>query len=184
MAAEPLLIIIQGAPGTGKSTLAHRLQKDLGIGLVAKDELKEYVFDTVGSSGREWSKRLGQLVIPFCYQLTKTVLEDGTSVILESAFYTQYAQAEMSDMLQGVSCRAVELYCHVDERVRQERFKDRTNSGERHPGHADSAETAMLLPTSNYGPLDVCERIDVDTSEFGNAEYDRLLHLISIKLPK
>ncbi|GIF22388.1 putative kinase [Actinoplanes tereljensis] len=36
-----MLIIISGAPGTGKSTLAHRLARSLGCPVISRDEIRE-----------------------------------------------------------------------------------------------------------------------------------------------
>lgn len=42
------LIIINGLPGTGKTTIAKPLASKLGFPLIAKDGIKEFLFDTVG----------------------------------------------------------------------------------------------------------------------------------------
>ncbi|GAA0581270.1 hypothetical protein GCM10010172_77790 [Paractinoplanes ferrugineus] len=36
-----MLIVISGAPGTGKSTLAHRLAREIGCPVVSRDEIRE-----------------------------------------------------------------------------------------------------------------------------------------------
>jgi predicted kinase len=36
-----MLIIVSGAPGTGKSTLAHRLAPEIGCPLISRDEIRE-----------------------------------------------------------------------------------------------------------------------------------------------
>jgi predicted kinase len=36
-----LLIIVSGAPGTGKSTLSHRLARSLGCPVISRDEIRE-----------------------------------------------------------------------------------------------------------------------------------------------
>lgn len=38
---KPALVIISGAPATGKSTLARRLADELGLFLLAKDDISE-----------------------------------------------------------------------------------------------------------------------------------------------
>ena len=38
---QPLLVIVSGAPGTGKTTLARRFVVDLELRLLSKDQIKE-----------------------------------------------------------------------------------------------------------------------------------------------
>jgi predicted kinase len=52
------LLVVTGAPATGKSTIATRLATTLGWPLLAKDDLKEALFDVLGTGDRQWSRRL------------------------------------------------------------------------------------------------------------------------------
>ncbi|MGN6577617.1 MAG: AAA family ATPase, partial [Nocardioides sp.] len=55
----PAVVYVSGAPGAGKSTVAHRLADRLGLVLVSKDVLKERLFDSVpapaGTDPLAWS---------------------------------------------------------------------------------------------------------------------------------
>jgi len=70
---RPLLIILQGASGVGKTTLAHRLKDDLQCGIIACDDVKEYFFDTIRTGGLSWSNTLGKTLEPICYTLTELI---------------------------------------------------------------------------------------------------------------
>ncbi len=173
----PYLIIINGAPGVGKTTLAKRLHKDLAIGLVTKDAFKEFLFDTVGADDRDWSFALGKEAIDFCYHFTKFALQHERSVIFESAFWPEHAKRDVEQLIQETGVRALEIYCTVTEETRHQRFNERIESGERHHGHADSPITTSD-GLEKYGPLDVCQRVDVDTGEFYDEAYTDLLNVI------
>lgn len=175
---SPYLLIINGAPGVGKTTLAKRLHKDLGIGLVSKDLFKEFLFDTVGTGDREWSFLLGKEVIQFCYHFAKLSIQNKRSVVFESAFFVEYARGDMREIIEQTHVRPLELYCSLDESERQRRFGARIESGERHIGHADSISETAITNIEKYAPLDVCQRITIDTGAFGDAEYDKLLSSI------
>jgi adenylate kinase family enzyme len=43
------VVIVSGAPGAGKSTMAGPLAGELGFPLLSKDVIKETLFDVVGS---------------------------------------------------------------------------------------------------------------------------------------
>ena len=45
---KSLLIIINGAPCTGKTTLGRKLAKQLRLPFLSKDGIKEVLFDTLG----------------------------------------------------------------------------------------------------------------------------------------
>jgi adenylate kinase family enzyme len=55
---KPLLLIVTGPPGVGKTTVAEALAPRLGLPLLAKDDLKETLHDASeakGESGRSGS---------------------------------------------------------------------------------------------------------------------------------
>lgn len=49
---SPQVILVNGLPATGKTTLARRIATDLRLPLLAKDAIKETLFDTLGWSDR------------------------------------------------------------------------------------------------------------------------------------
>ena len=61
MTGKPLLIIVNGLPGTGKTTLARRLAADLGLPTFSRDGLYETLYDALEGSllGRHhrWAPR-------------------------------------------------------------------------------------------------------------------------------
>lgn len=57
--SPPVLVIVLGAPGAGKTTLARRIAAEIGWPLLVRDDIKEILFDTLGWSDRQWSRKLG-----------------------------------------------------------------------------------------------------------------------------
>jgi 2-phosphoglycerate kinase len=55
----PTLILVSGAPVTGKMTIANSLSARLRIPVIVTVSIKESLFETVGHSDREWPKKLG-----------------------------------------------------------------------------------------------------------------------------
>ena len=68
------LVIINGLPETGKTTITKPLSDTLGFPLISKDTVKEFVFDTIGVGDREWSKTLGKVSSEFLYSLADELL--------------------------------------------------------------------------------------------------------------
>ena len=57
--ANFLLIIINGAPGTGKTILGRKLSQELSLPLLSRDDIKESLFDNLGWRDHAWSEKLG-----------------------------------------------------------------------------------------------------------------------------
>src|SRR3954471_22990851 len=58
---KPRLVLIVGAPGAGKTTLARHLGAALGFAVLTKDGLKEGLADELGSGDLVRSRELGQM---------------------------------------------------------------------------------------------------------------------------
>ena len=58
--SRPLVVLVSGAPGSGKTTLGSRLATDTGSAFLSKDALKERLADADGPPpGVTESKALG-----------------------------------------------------------------------------------------------------------------------------
>ena len=174
IAGPPLLIIIQGAPASGKTTLAHKLKSDLGIGLIVADDVKEFFYDALGVQTTEWTKELGRSLKPYLYSIAELALSNNCSIIYESAFWAEYAKIDMAKLLEKTEAHAIELYCHAPEDVRRERFDSRIVRGSRHPGHASNVGD-VLPDVALYATIGVCDVVDIDTTQFDDEAYNKLL---------
>ena len=162
----PLLIVIQGAPGTGKTTLSRRLEKDLEVPLIAKDDIKEFLFDRLVQSDRAFSRLQGEASVFMMYAAARSFLKAGKSIIIESAFFTQFAKKDVADLLNEVGARGYEIYVHCDEDVRRERFLKRIHDGDRHPGHIDylPEDPSDASDKNRYVRIGLVDYSEVDTT--------------------
>ena len=58
--AAPLVVVVTGPPAAGKTTVARELACRLRLPLIAKDTIKEALFDGLGTGDLAWSRRLGE----------------------------------------------------------------------------------------------------------------------------
>jgi predicted kinase len=166
-----LLVIVLGAPGAGKTTLARRLAAALDLPLLVRDDLKEILFETLGWSDRAWSRKLGGASWHLVHYMLEQFLAAGQSVIVESNFGRGPDDAERFAALQEqYGCRTVQVLCEADAAILYKRFKRRAESGERHPGHVDHVlldEFERLCYAGRWEPLPIAgEVVRVDTSDF------------------
>jgi predicted kinase len=165
----PLLVLVTGEPATGKTTLARALADELALPLLAKDELKELLFDTLGVGDRRWSNRLGAATFELMFALTAELLGAGASLVVEANF-----DAESAPRLRALPAnRPIQVVCTAPPDVTRDRFQVRAASGGRHPGHLDSVVARELDAGEHEGrwqPLELeGELIEIDTTTFPSA---------------
>jgi predicted kinase len=140
----PLLIVVTGPPGSGKTTLARRLATDLALPLIARDDLKECLYDTLGWSDRAWSRRLGHASYVLLYHVAGQLLATGRPLLIESNFTPGLAEPDLLDLQQRTGCRLLILHCQATPAVLRRRIRERWEAGRRHPGHVDDQSLAEM----------------------------------------
>lgn len=175
----PALIIVSGAPGTGKTTLGRRIAGSLGIPYVGKDLIKESLFDSLGTQDREWSMRLGVASIELMSKLIESHLMLGLSLVAESNFRVQYDIPRFAGFAERYAFKSVEVHCSTERQVLHGRLERRDQSGERHAGHETGGmldEIDRLVDDGTFGPLDLGgTTIRVHTTAFETVDYDAII---------
>jgi predicted kinase len=155
-----LLVVVTGMPAAGKTTIARAVSRDLGLPLIAKDEIKERLYDTLGTGDVEWSGRLGQASYALIFSFAQSLLESGQAAILEANFF-RGSEGQFSAL---PAHRIVQIHCDAPLDLLVERYANRC----RHAGHHDDAkvnELAARLESGAHSPLDLPgDLIRIDTS--------------------
>lgn len=150
------LVLVSGAPGVGKTTLAIPLAAELGFPLLSKDEIKESLWDALQlpQGDPDWSHRVSGAAMEVLWRLAVRMRQ----AVLEANFRPHSALEH--SRLAGLNAHIVEVFCHCSVEEAARRFEAR--APERHPTHVLWEYSDRFLAEYD-GPMGVGTVIEVDT---------------------
>jgi predicted kinase len=180
---KPLLVVVSGPPGAGKTTLAKRLGAEAGLPVLSRDDIKGAIFDSLGWSDREWSIRVGRASYDLLHLFAERLVSAGASVVVESNFDRSFLIEQLAAMRTRMRFRVIEINCSAEPSTLARRFRERWDAGARHPGHTDvftDEETFLAaLSDRDFGPATVESLvIEVDTNDFDKIDWDEIVSVV------
>lgn len=170
------IVVVTGPPAAGKSTVAEAVADGLRLPLIAKDPVKEVLFDSLGHGDVEWSKRLGRAVYPLLYQALEQQLRAGRACVLEANFDHAAATDTLAELRARQPFRALQIVCVADPETLLARYRSRT---ERHPGHLDAQrveDVREAIAAGRWRALDLGgETVEVDTTDWSTVDMPALV---------
>lgn len=167
MDSEAKLIIVSGAPASGKSTLGLQIANELSIPFLDKDDILESLFNALGSGDSEWRRRLSRA----SDDIFLSALSQFREVVAVSFWRHPRSHSKDSGtpivQLADSAASIIEVYCRCDHDIAVARF----NARNRHPGHLDGVasddrqlQTSVIRSYTDLGPLGLGTLISVDTN--------------------
>jgi len=179
-------ILISGFSCTGKTTLAKKISQRYLLPLMSRDDIKESLYDSLGYSDREWSKKLGTASYDLLYLFIERLLANKQSLIAESNFKSGTDTTKLLNLKNKYQFHLIQIHCYTSVAIALARFKDRSRSGERHPGHVDDSiyeEMETNWKRGGYEIEDICDRtIRLNTTDFNSIDYEQTYTLIDNNL--
>lgn len=114
---QPLLIFVSGAPGSGKTTLAHKIAEYLRLPHIPRDEILRGLEMTAGGKIDR-----GGRGIEVYYRALTTMLDEGVSLVTDGTIYKGVSEKDITDHLGS---RAVVINVHARAKNEHERFVER-----------------------------------------------------------
>jgi predicted kinase len=173
----PSLVIVSGAPATGKTTLARRLAFDLRLPVLTKDDLKEALADVVEApTDLPASMRLGIASYAVMYRVAERLLEAGVGLVVESNFRRGLSESDLRPL--AARAEAGLVHCTANPTVITSRYAQRHLHGDRHPAHRDADRVDALardLADGRFDPLEMpIPTLVVDTTDGYEPAYDEI----------
>jgi predicted kinase len=152
---KPYLVVITGRPGSGKTTLAHNLAKEMHCPAFCRDEFKEGFVNTIGLNHASLDQDINWQIYETFFQTVEFMVSKGVSLIVEAAFQHKLWFPKL-DSLQNKTRMSI-FICAVEPQVARSRFIARGLADPtREYFHGDqtvhTAKDGIELPICDYDP--------------------------------
>jgi len=138
----PVLTVVSGPPGAGKTTLARELARTLGFPLICRDEIKQGMVHRARPDGPGDADRLNRRTLTTFFSVLETLLRSGVSVIAEAAYQDRLWRPGLEPLTGLAELRVIR--CVADAAVARERLARRAETDPHRAAHADHALLAAI----------------------------------------
>lgn len=143
------VVVVSGAPATGKSTVAGALAGGLDLPLLSLDDVKEALGDVLGLGDEQWSDRVGDAAAEVVFRLARSF-----PAAVAEGWWRRERRVRAIEEFAG----CVEVFCRCDPTLALTRAQARVGVS-RHPIHRDVINPGLLdqLPqiVRDVTPLDL-----------------------------
>jgi predicted kinase len=163
----PVLVVVSGPMGSGKTTLAHKIARSVGCPAICRDEIKEGMVHTAPGFEAGPGDELTMRTLPVFFGVLELLLGAGVTAVAEAAFQDKVWRSGLEPLAGIAELRVV--HCVVDAEVAfrrslRRREADPLRRAHADPGPADAAERVRSHRGFDRLSLDV-PWIEVDTTD-------------------
>ncbi|WP_329520226.1 AAA family ATPase [Spirillospora sp. NBC_01491] len=165
---KPTLIVVSGPPGTGKTTLAHRLAQALGCPAVVRDEIKQGMVLAAPGFDPAGDDPLNRPTLVVFFDVLTALLKAGVTVVAEAAYQDRLWRPNL-EPLAGVADLRV-IRCAVPAAVAHDRIARRVADDAHRAAHGDrellEAISTGRRSTDSFVPISLdVPALTVDTGD-------------------
>lgn len=156
------VVMVNGVPASGKSTVAGVVALALGCPRLTLDTVKEAFFAHLGTGDRDYNRLLGKASYQAMFALIGDFPDPGTTVV-DAWFGFQPREVLDGHLVRAGVTRVVEVWCHAPPEAIGERYRARL--ADRHAGHLGESYIPELIALAGRArPLGNFPLYEVDTS--------------------
>jgi predicted kinase len=158
---SPVVVLVTGRPGVGKTTVVDAFTQRRPMLVLAKDTIKEALFDSLGAADNSASRQLSDASFATLFSLARQACRARIDFVLEGNFR---AREHLAPLRAALADQAVlQVFCCVSEESRRARLAARATESTRHPLHRDAETNAMkqssVLVSADDRPLQLPGRL-------------------------
>ena len=161
------LILITGAPASGKSSIAKAVSEMIQVSYISKDCFKIQLFEKYGFTSHKEKKRLSILGEDIMYDHILNSIRNNEDIIVDNNF-KNFDRIRNIIKMANVHVKVICIYCEADYNILAYRYNERISSGVRHKALYTLNQYPIIKGISEFHPYiskDDVERIQEEVSE-------------------
>jgi len=122
--AYPVLIMMSGLPGSGKSYLSQRLAEKLAAVIIESDRVRKALFPQPSYSAQE-----SAMVHRVCHEIIRRLLRKGAHVIFDATNLFEFHREMLYNLADRSGAKLVIVRTTAPEQIIRERLEQRKKDG-------------------------------------------------------
>lgn len=164
--SQPMLLLMHGMSGSGKSWLSERLVAPLNALRIRSDlERNRLVGASSGKTGSKYAPEMSHRVYARLVECAESCLQGGFNTIVDAAFLNAADRELFTSLADRMNLRCAFISCHADPETLLDRVAMRNNRGD---DASDADQSVVRAQLRGFVPLDTKQLprvIPIDTRD-------------------